>query len=89
MSWNSWASTAEKAGYRLLELRPDLLIIVEGTSSANDLSGGLNRPVFLALTNRVVYSSHVYGWLGWGSLGGSYSKRSYDSFAVAMQENWG
>ncbi|CAI4213739.1 unnamed protein product [Parascedosporium putredinis] len=40
MSWDSWAAAAERAGDRLLALNPDWLIIVGGTSSGNDLSGG-------------------------------------------------
>lgn len=89
MTWAKWATAAEKAGNMLLENRPDWLIFVEGISSANDLRGVRDRPVILNIEDRVVYSSHVYGWSGWGSLGGSYSKRSYQSFALSMQENWG
>jgi endoglucanase len=91
MTWNKWAAAAERAGNLLLAKRPDWLVFVEGTSSSNDLSGVWSRPVVLDIPHRVVYSAHVYGWSGWGSFEGSYSRerRSYESFARAMNDNWG
>jgi len=89
MTWEKWATAAEKAGNRLLAMRSDWLIIVEGTSSANDLTGVRERPVVLNVADRVVYSAHVYAWSGWGSLGGSFSRRSYSSFATAVRQSWG
>ena len=88
MSWSKWAAAAEKAGNRLLEMNRDWLIIVGGTESGNDLSGVAERPIMLTVKNRVVYSTHVYAWSGWGSLEGRYSKRAYPSFVKAMRENW-
>jgi endoglucanase len=55
MPWDSWATAAERAGNELLELRADWLMFVEGTSSANDLSGVRTRPVILNTPHRVVY----------------------------------
>jgi aryl-phospho-beta-D-glucosidase BglC (GH1 family) len=91
MTWNRWATAAERAGNHLLAKRPDWLVFVEGTSSSNDLSGVWSRPVVLDVPNRVVYSAHVYGWSGWGTLEGPYwrERRSYESFAKAMDHNWG
>lgn len=63
--------------------------MVEGLGSANFLDEVKDRPVNLSLSNRVVYSAHAYAWSGWGSIGGSYSKRSYSSFVTSMHENWG
>ncbi|KAB5536673.1 cellulase [Coniochaeta sp. 2T2.1] len=83
-----WATAAEKAGSRLLEMNPDWLIVVGGTESGNDLSGVAQRPILLGVENRVVYSAHVYAWSGWGSLEGRYSKRTYPSFVKAMRANW-
>ncbi|RFU30119.1 hypothetical protein B7463_g6225, partial [Scytalidium lignicola] len=88
MYWSQWASAAERAGNVLLSIRPDWLIIVEGTSSSNDLSVVRNHPIVLDIPDRVVYSAHVYSWSGWGSLGGMYATRSYASFAKSMKENW-
>jgi aryl-phospho-beta-D-glucosidase BglC (GH1 family) len=88
MKWKAWAKAAERAGNALLAIQPDWLIVVEGTSSSNDLAGVWERPVVLDVQDRVVYSSHVYSWSGWGTLEGRYAKRAYASFAKSMRENW-
>ncbi len=88
MRWATWASAAERAAERLLQLNRDWLIVVEGVSSANDLSGARDRPVALSVAARVVYSAHVYAWSGWGALW-PYSRRPYADFAAAMRANWG
>lgn len=88
MHWDDWAKAAEKASERLLALNRAWLMIVEGISSANDLTGARGRPVQLSVPDRVVYSAHVYQWSGWGQLY-PYSRRTYKEFAAAMRENWG
>ncbi|KAI0136555.1 endoglucanase E1 [Xylariales sp. AK1849] len=88
MTWDRWATAAEKAGNRLLKMNSDWLIVVGGTESGNDLVGVTNRPIKLDVDNRVVYSAHVYAWSGWGSSEGRYSKRNYASFIRAMRNNW-
>lgn len=85
--WKAWATAAEKAAERLHSLNPEWLIIVEGVKSANDLSGARARPVRLSRPNKLVYSAHVYGWSGWGSLS-PYWSRGYKSFAEDMYHNW-
>ena len=87
LMWNQWAKAAEEAANALLMLQPNWLMIVEGVQSANDLSGARSRPVELPVPNRLVYSSHIYAWSGWGSLNPN-SKRSYSAFAEEMQYNW-
>jgi aryl-phospho-beta-D-glucosidase BglC (GH1 family) len=88
MTWDRWATAAERAGNRLLKMNPDWLIVVGGTESQNDLTGVARRPVVLDVPDRVVYSAHVYSWSGWGSLGGRYAKRTYPSFVQSMRKNW-
>ncbi|KAK3935987.1 endoglucanase [Diplogelasinospora grovesii] len=88
MTWDKWATAAEKAGNRLLKINKDWLVVVGGTESGNDLTQAGRRPVMLDVDDRVVYSAHVYSWSGWGSLEGRYSKRSYPSFVKAMRHNW-
>lgn len=85
--WNSWASAAEEAAEHLHQLNSEWLMIVEGVSSANILSGARDRPVQLSTPNKVVYSSHVYGWSGWGTLR-PYWNRPYVSFAQDMRTHW-
>lgn len=88
LSWDDWAGAAESAADRLLALNPDWLVFVEGVSSANDLSGVRTRPIELSEhADRVVYSSHVYSWSGWGALR-PYSRRTYADFAASMRKNW-
>ncbi|KAE8449657.1 hypothetical protein EG329_007987 [Mollisiaceae sp. DMI_Dod_QoI] len=89
MPWKKWASAAERAGNQILALRDDWLIFVEGVSSSNDLSDVKDRPIVLDVDDRVVYSSHVYSWSGWGSMEGMYGKRPFASFVKSMNENWG
>lgn len=89
MPWERWAPAAERCGRRLQALNPDWLIVVGGTESGNDLRGVARRPVVLPLPDKVVYSSHVYAWSGWGDRGGRYSQRPYASFERAMREKWG
>jgi endoglucanase len=85
--WDSWALAAERASKKLHEIQPEWLMIVEGVQSANDLSGARYQPVRLDRLHKLVYSSHVYGWSGWGSLV-PYWYRTYKSFASDMDKNW-
>jgi endoglucanase len=87
MYWDSWAAVAERAAEALLRMNEEWLMIVEGVSSANDLSGVKSRPIQLSIPGRVVYSAHVYSWSGWGQLA-PYSTTTYQAFAKAMRKNW-
>lgn len=87
MHWDGWATVAEEAAEILLRLNPNWLIIVGGTSSANDLSGVRGRPVQLSVPGRVVYSAHAYSWSGWGQLA-PFSGTSYEDFAKVMKDSW-
>ncbi len=89
LAWDTWAAAAERAGNRLVAMNPDWLIVVGGTGSGNFLTEAGARPVKLFVPDRVVYSAHVYGWSGWGSSEGRYSKRPYASFVKSMRDNWG
>lgn len=63
-----WRLAAEKAGNAILEVNPDLLIIVEGVAQYNgqhtwwggNLMGVKDHPVRLDVPNRLVYSTHEY-----------------------------
>ena len=88
MTWDSWATAAEKASEALLKMQPNWLMFVEGISSANDVSGTRQRPVRFSVPNKVVYSAHVYGWSGWSSFF-MYTMRRYPAFALDMESRWG
>jgi len=87
LRWETWAAAAERAAERLLAINSTWLMIVEGLSSANDLSGVRERPVRLSVPDRVVYSAHVYGWSGWGELA-PYTDTTYERFSERMRANW-
>ena len=57
---NDWAIAAEKTGNAILEINPDLLIIVGGILSNGNLVGVLTHPINLNLPERLVYSGHIY-----------------------------
>lgn len=67
-TWSALAAAAERAGNAILAKAPDWLIVVEGTASYNgdyywwggNLQGVADRPVDLAVDNKVVYSPHDY-----------------------------
>jgi endoglucanase len=88
MSWDKWATAAEKAGNRLLRMNKDWLVIVGGIDSGNNLRGVTKRPVKVDVPDKVVYQAHVYAWSGWGDSEGRYSKREYVSFVRSMRRNW-
>lgn len=69
LAWNDWASLAERCGNAILAIAPQWLIFVEGVGAYNgrsywqggQLMGVRDRPVQLAVQNRLVYSPHEYG----------------------------
>jgi endoglucanase len=64
-----WRLAAERAGNAILEVNPNLLIIVQGVDRyeenwywwGGNLMGAGDYPVRLDVPNRLVYSTHVYG----------------------------
>ena len=55
-----WASAAETAGNLVLDINPDLLVIVEGLEYAGTVEGARDRPVKLSRPDQLVYSGHMY-----------------------------
>ena len=64
-----WRLAAERAGNAILEVNPNLLIIVQGVEQVQgdwywwggNLIGAREQPVRLNVSDRLVYSTHVYG----------------------------
>ncbi len=77
-----WPAAAERCGTALLAENPDLLILVEGTNFATDLSDAGGRPIALP-ADRLVYSAHDYPW----STPGLAS--TYDDYAMMVDGAWG
>jgi endoglucanase len=63
-----WKAAAERAGNAILAINPNLLIVVEGIEKigadyywwGGQLAAAGDKPVKLAVDNRVVYSAHDY-----------------------------
>ena len=55
-----WAMAAEKAGNLVLEVNPNLLILVEGTEFAGNLEGAKTHPIELSKPRQLIYSGHMY-----------------------------
>lgn len=58
-----WRRAATAAGNAVLSENRNLLVIVEGLTSAIDLSPAIAAPLDLAVPNRLVLSPHTYPWL--------------------------
>jgi len=57
---NDWAVAAEIAGNKILEVNPDMLILVEGILSGGNLIGALIKKVELTNPDKLIYSGHIY-----------------------------
>ena len=64
-----WNSAAERCGNAVLEVNPDVLIVVEGVEKVGsdaywwggNLSGARQHPIELSSPSKLVYSAHEYG----------------------------
>jgi len=55
-----WSMAAEKAGNLVLNVNPNLLILVEGIEYAGNLEGARSHPIKLSHPSQLVYSGHMY-----------------------------
>lgn len=67
-----WHDEAEVVGNKILEVNPEMLIIVEGLQYANMIPR-MAAKVNLNVPNKLIYSGHVYAWDGGLKPGGSFS----------------
>lgn len=79
-----WPSAAERIGNLILAIRPDLLIIVEGTNLSRTIPAD-TRPITLSVPNRLVYSPHDYPY----TYNGVMNFASYDQFRSTLEREWG
>jgi endoglucanase len=89
-----WAAAATRAGKRIQAKNPDLLIVVEGLNSADDLTGAGARPIVLTVPGKLVYEAHQYGFFRPGlpaipGLGGTYGSMTAAALASASAKQWG
>jgi len=78
---SDWHAAAERCGNAVLGVNPDLLIFVEGTNYALDLTGVAKLPITLNVANRVVYSAHNYEW--------DFGLSTYAQFKQRLDHDWG
>eukprot|EP01112_Ceratiomyxa_fruticulosa_P009669 TRINITY_DN2532_c0_g1_i3.p1 TRINITY_DN2532_c0_g1~~TRINITY_DN2532_c0_g1_i3.p1 ORF type:complete len:390 (-),score=76.43 TRINITY_DN2532_c0_g1_i3:93-1262(-) len=77
----NWRLAAQQMGNRLLQINPNLLIVVEGLNYALDLTGVKNYPIQLSVSNKIVYSSHNYEW-------DTNNLKSYSQLETYLNNNW-
>jgi endoglucanase len=78
-----WRAAAERGGNAVLEVNPNLLIIVGGIDYQTHLSGVRTAPVRLATPNRLVYAAHTYPWTH-----APEELRDDAAFAAAAERRW-
>ena len=57
-----WKLAATNAGNQVLKVAPDSLIFIEGLKYANEMSMIKDSPITLDVSNKLVYSFHLYSW---------------------------
>jgi endoglucanase len=77
-----WRAAAQSGGNAVQGTDPRLLIFVEGTHSATDLSGVAALPVRLRIPGRVVYEAHDYA-------PEQSRATSYDAWMARIRAHWG
>jgi len=55
-----WHAAAERGGNAVLEVNPDLLVIVEGPEYSTNFTAFAGLPLSLRVKDRLVYSPHAY-----------------------------
>ena len=88
---NDWRAAAERAGARVLEAHPDILVVVEGVNyPRTHLQGVGADPIRLPLPNRLVYAAHNYDYIG-PSLTNEphYGTMDWPTFKAQMDKEWG
>ena len=88
-SWGSgnvetdWRLAAMNVSSYILDINPNLLIIIEGINYALDLTGVYHNPAVLTVSNKLVYSAHDYSWDHSGS------NADYNVMYKDLGDNWG
>ena len=86
-----WHDAATRAGNRVLAKNPNLLVIVEGLDSADNLTAVRDLPIVLERPNRVVYQSHQYGFFPTppGDFENPYGDMTAAELEQASNDKWG
>ncbi len=86
-----WHAAAERAGNAILEVNPDLLIVVEGVNfPRTHLQDVKQTPIVLQVANRLVYAAHNYAFTGPNLLNPPfYGDLNWPEFKATMDHDWG
>jgi endoglucanase len=86
-----WHDAATRAGNRVLAKNPNLLIIVEGLDSADNLTAVGDLPIVLEVDHRVVYQSHQYAFFPTppGDFEHPYGDMTAAELEQASHDKWG
>jgi endoglucanase len=57
-----WRAAAKRGGDAVLEEHPGLLVMIDGLEYSTDLTGAYDKPISLAVANRLVWAPHDYAW---------------------------
>ena len=103
-SATDWNAAAETCGNAILEVNPNVLIVVEGVEEVKDdvywwggnLSGARTAPIRLVIPEKLVYSAHEYGpevfaqeWFSSGAFPGNMAAIWRSHFGFIMEEELG
>lgn len=98
---HDWRKAAQEMGNRILDVNPNLLIVVEAVNwwgllvdgSRPYLRPAANLPVLLKRGDKLVYAVHNYGYIGPNcalcTFGGRYADLDRASFNRTLNEEWG
>lgn len=93
---NDWRAAAERAGNRVLQENPKLLVVVEGINYGSPLSTRPHLrpvaadPIRLDVPHKLIYSAHNYGYIGPSEVSGpKYGDMGWDQFKQQMFDEWG
>jgi endoglucanase len=57
-----WRAAAKRGGDAVLEEHPSLLVMVDGLEYSTDFGSAYDKPISLAVANRLVWAPHDYAW---------------------------
>lgn len=77
-----WRAAAKRGGDAVLEEHPSLLVMIDGLEYSTDLTGAYDKPLSLAVANRLVWAPHDYPWFHPGL-------SSTAQLKTALGQKWG
>ena len=82
-----WHAAAERGGNTVLDVNPNLLVMVEGPQYSTDFTAFSALPLTLKVPNRLVYSPHAYASASHAFASYDEMKQAYDTRAGFLLHN--